>query len=140
MWGLCWEPPIHMDAIPQQTLMHYTKNVQTYTKHIQRIYKHYRKNVQIILKVVCTLLNYFGFIYGLEKMHMSQKYYCSWSYKNYLGKWILITSELVKGKSKGVEFGESVVGGNCCGFCWSEMHFHWKWKWAFKVESESEIA
>ena len=52
MWGLCWEPPIHMDAIPQQTLMHYTKNVQTYTKHIQRIYKHYRKNVQIILKLI----------------------------------------------------------------------------------------
>ena len=52
MWGLCWEPPIHMDAIPQQTLMHYTKNVQTYTKHIQRIYKHYRKNVQIIIKLI----------------------------------------------------------------------------------------
>ena len=41
-----------MDAIPQQTLMHYTKNVQTYTKHIQRIHKHYRKNVQIILKLI----------------------------------------------------------------------------------------
>ena len=27
--GLRWKPPIHMDAIPQQTLMHYTKNIQT---------------------------------------------------------------------------------------------------------------
>ena len=50
MWGLCWEPPIHMDAIPQQTLMHYTKNVQTYTKQIQNIYKDFTNIIERMYK------------------------------------------------------------------------------------------